>query len=74
MFFIIMNEKSIHGNTVFLLKDGTFAAFKDSCHDQIKSWKTLEGAQKKWRQLCTIQSAYKTGTKVVYKFKKSLEV
>jgi antitoxin component YwqK of YwqJK toxin-antitoxin module len=73
MFSIVMNKKALNGNTVFLLKNGTFEAIKHfENHDQIKTWKTLEGAQKKWNQLCAIQSAYKTETKVIYQFNKPL--
>ena len=64
IYAIAFTKKTTANKTVYLLKNGQFAAVNNT-HEMVKTWKTRTGALKKWLSLCNQVSAYSTGSEIV---------
>lgn len=70
---IALKQKSKTGRTVYLLKNGQLMDVKPE-HNLIKTWKTYNGAYKKWQDLISQVSAYATASEIVTLERKQLYI
>jgi hypothetical protein len=66
VYAIALKQKTVKGNTVYLLKDNHLGAVNPQrCLSLIKTWKTWIGANKRWLDLVNQVSAYANGSEIV---------